>query len=136
MLSNSRYKQALLKSIQREWNALWSVIDHLSPAQMLTPDSGGWSPKDNLAHLSEWMKVLLGYHIDKRPPYEVLGVAPEVVKEWDSAVINPILFERNKNRSVEEVLGEMKTVHAQLVAKLEAMPFEALLEPRRAEDPA
>ena len=135
MASNSHYKQTLLNAIEREWTALWSVIEKLTPEQMLSPDAGGWSPKDNLAHLTEWMNILMGYHIDKRPPHEALGVAPEMVKVWDFRVINPILFERNKNRSAEEVLGEMKTVYARLVVKLESLPFEALLEPRRAEDP-
>jgi hypothetical protein len=134
MPTNSRYKQALLKSIQREWEALWSVIDRLSSAQMLTPDSGGWSPKDNLAHLTEWMKVLLGYHIDKRPPHEVLGVPEEVVKDWDFTVINPVLFARNKDRSTENVLAEFKKAYAALTARLESMSIDDLMQPRRAED--
>ena len=121
-LSN-HHKTALLKSIQREWDALLSVIERLSPAQMVTPDSGGWSPKDNLAHLSEWMKVLLGYHIDNRPPHEVLGVPAEIVKDWDSTVINPVLFERNKNRSTADVLAELQKVYAELTARLESNTF-------------
>jgi hypothetical protein len=132
-LSN-HHKTALLKSIQREWNALWSVIDRLSPAQMLTPDSGGWSPKDNLAHLTEWMKTLLGYHIDKRPPHEVLGVPEEVIKDWDFTVINPVLFARNKDRSTENVLAEFKKAYTALTARLESMSIDDLMQPRRAED--
>jgi hypothetical protein len=135
MPTNSHYKQALLKAIAREWTALWSVIERLSPEQMTAPDPGGWSPKDNLAHLTEWMKVLLGYHIDKRPPAEVLGVAEEVVKDWDIAVINPVLFERNKNRSIDEVLAEFKKVYTELIARLAAMSVDELMQPRSAEDP-
>ena len=138
----SRYKQSLLKSIQREWEALLSVVERLSPEQMITPDSGGWSPKDNLAHLAEWMKVLLGYHIEKRPPHEVLGMPEEIVKDWDLAigddeetVINPALFERNKDRPAAEVLAELKKTYAELITRLEGMYFEELMKPRRAEDP-
>ena len=133
-LSN-HHKTALLKAIQREWEALLSVVERLSPTQMNAPDSGGWSPKDNLAHLAEWMKVLLGYHIDKRPPAEVLGVPEEIVNDWDVAVINPVLFVRNKDRSTAEVLAELKKAYAELTARLESMPFEDLMKPRRAEDP-
>ncbi len=57
----------LLNDIDHEWSALMHVVDQLTPEQMTTPDAGGWSPKDNLAHLTEWMKILLGYHMDKRP---------------------------------------------------------------------
>jgi hypothetical protein len=138
----SRYKQSLLKSIQREWEALLSVVERLSPEQMITPDSGGWSPKDNLAHLAEWMKVLVGYHIDKRPPHEVLGMPEEIVKDWDLAigddeetVINPALFERNKDRPEAEVLADLKKAYAALSARLESMSIYDLMQPRRAEDP-
>ena len=54
-------KAELMSEIEREWSALMDVIEQLSPEQMLTPDEGGWSPKDNLAHLTTWMNILLGY---------------------------------------------------------------------------
>lgn len=133
-LSN-HHKTALLKAIQREWEALLSVVERLSPAQMTTADSGGWSPKDNLAHLAEWMKVLLGYHIDKRPPAEVLGMPEDVVKAWDFTIINPVLFERNQDRPAADVLAELKKAYAELTARLESMSIEDLMKPRRAEDP-
>jgi hypothetical protein len=131
----NHHKTALLKSIQREWDALLSVIDRLSPEQMTAPDAGGWSPKDNLVHVTEWMKVLSGYHIDKQPPHVVLGLTPEQVKDWDPDIINPVLFERNKDRSSADVLTELKSVYAGVIARLESMPFEDLLKPRRADDP-
>lgn len=136
MLSiSNHHKTALLKSIQREWEALLSVVECVSPEQMLTPDAGGWSPKDNLAHLAEWMKVLIGYHIDKRPPYEVIGVPEEITKDWDMNIINPVLFERNKHRSADDVLAELKKVHDEVIARLEGMSIDELMQPRRADDP-
>jgi hypothetical protein len=99
------------------------------------PDAGGWSPKDNLAHLSEWMTILMGHHMDRRPAHEVMGVEPEVVKGWDMEVINPVLFARSRNRSVQEVLDEVRRVYAKLINKLEGTSFEELLKPRHADDP-
>jgi hypothetical protein len=128
-------KEKLLAQIQREWNALLSVVERLSPEQMVTPDAGGWSPKDNLAHLSEWMRALMGYHMDRRPRHKVLRVPEEVTKDWDFDVINPVLFERNRDRSIQDVLGELKRVYAELVKKLEAIPFEDLMKPRHDDDP-
>jgi hypothetical protein len=125
----------LLASIEREWNLLMQVVAKLDDVKMTTPDEGGWSPKDNLAHLAEWMKILMGYHMDRRPSHEVMGVEPEVVKGWDMERINPVLFERNRNRSAQEVLDEVRRVHADLVAKLNVTPFEELLKPRHADDP-
>jgi len=125
----------LISEITREWKLLMKVVTKLDEKKMTTPDSGGWSPKDNLAHLAEWMKVLMGYHMDRRPSHEVLAVPEEVTKDWDMEVINPVLFERNRNRSTQEVLDELKRVYADLVKKLESTPFEDLLKPRHADDP-
>src|SRR5215467_1289485 len=89
-------KEELLTAIEHEWKLLWDVIAKLDDKTMVTADEGGWSPKDNLAHLGEWMNVLMGYHLDRRPRHEVLRVPEEVTKDWDMEVINPVLFERNR----------------------------------------
>ncbi|MBI5962925.1 MAG: ClbS/DfsB family four-helix bundle protein [Chloroflexi bacterium] len=128
-------KPDLLSAIEREWKLLLNAAEKLTDKQMLTPDTGGWSPKDNFAHLTEWMKVLMGYHMDHRPSHEVLGVSEDVTKGWDMGNINPVLFERNRNRSRQDVLDEMKRVYEQLTAKLESMTFEDYMQPRHAGDP-
>ena len=92
-------KPELLSAIEREWKLLLNVAERLTDIQMTTPDEGGWSPKDNLAHLSEWMNALMGYHLDRRPRHEVMRLPEEVVEAWDFEIINPALFERNRNRS-------------------------------------
>jgi hypothetical protein len=128
-------KKELMSAIEREWKLLLSVAENLTDEQMTTPDSGGWSPKDNLAHLAEWLNILMGYHLDRRPAHEVMGVPEEVTKDWDMEVINPVLFERNKNRQRGEVLDGLKQAFGILIARLESMSFEDLLIPRHANDP-
>jgi hypothetical protein len=129
-------KAELMSAIKREWNSLMAVVTKLEAANKITtPDEGGWSPKDNLAHLSEWMNSLMGYHMDRRPPHEVMRLPEDVTKDWDFEVINPALFERNKNRSLEDVKVELKQVYDRLVAKLDSMSFEDLMKPRHADDP-
>lgn len=129
-------KSELLAAIEREWKSLMEVVAKLQKADKLTaPDAGGWSPKDNLAHLTEWMNILMGYHMDKRPPHEVMRVEPEVVRGWDMEVINPVLFEKSRNQSAEDVLNELRRAYEGLVKKLDSTPFEELLKPRRADDP-
>ena len=128
-------KGELMSAIKREWKLLMEVVDRLDEQKMTATDEGGWSPKDNLAHLAEWMNSLMGYHMDKRPAHEVMRLAEEQAKGWDMEVINPVLFERNKDRPVEEVLDELKQTYEKLVAKLDAMSFEDLMKPRHANDP-
>ena len=125
----------LLDNINGEWVVLLGVIEKLSPEKMTTPDVGGWSPKDNLAHLTEWMKILLGYHIDNRPSREVIGVAPEATEDWDFEAMNKLFFERNHHRSVEDVTDGLKSVYAEVIARLKFMPFDDLMKPRYADDP-
>lgn len=128
-------KNELIAAIKREWNLLMNVVAKLDDTRMTMPDEGGWSAKDNLAHLAEWMNSLMGYHMDRHPAHEVMRIPEEAAKGWDMEVINPILFERNKDRTTEDVLGELKQVYETLLAKLEATPFEDLMKPRHANDP-
>ena len=128
-------KAELMASIEREWKSLMDVVAKLDFTKRTPPDAGGWIPKDNLANLTEWMKVLRVYHLDLRPPHVVLGVPEEVTKGWDMEIINPVLFERNRNRPLQEVLTELKSVYAELLNKLGSMTYEELLMPRHADDP-
>jgi hypothetical protein len=81
------------------------------------------------------MNSLMGYHIDRRPPHEVMNLPEEITRGWDMEVINPELFERNKNRPIQEVVDELRSTYDRLLAKLESMSFEDLMKPRHAEDP-
>jgi hypothetical protein len=128
-------KQELLSLIEREWSALMDVVVKLDEKRMTAPDAGGWSPKDNLAHLTEWMNILLGYHMDKRPSHEVMRMAPEVTANWDFDEINRLLFERNRERSAEDVLAELKTGYARVIDKIKSTSFADLKKPRWTDDP-
>lgn len=128
-------KAELISAIEHEWKLLMDVVEKLSDEQMTTSDEGGWSPKDNLAHLTEWMKILMEHHMDHRPSHEVLGVPENVADAWDMEVINPVLFERNRNRSRQAVFDELKQVYGRLMTRLTSMTFEDLMRPRHAEDP-
>lgn len=128
-------KEELMSAIVREWTLLIRLAESLTDEQMTKPDSGGWSPKDNFAHLTEWMNLLMGYHMDKRPYYEVIGVTQDVLPEWSIEAVNPFLFNRNQNRSRAEVMEMLKRAYDQLIAKLENAPFEDLFKPRHADAP-
>jgi hypothetical protein len=121
--------------IEREWSALMDVVGQLSSEQMVTPDAGGWSPKDNLAHLTEWMNILLEYYLDHRPAHEVLGVDPEITENWDFEVMNDIMFKRDRHQPLEQVLAELKSAYTKVHARIEAVTFEDLMKPLDENDP-
>lgn len=128
-------KSELVNGIEREWKALMQVIERLNEKQMTTPASDGWSPKDQLAHLAEWMKSLMGYHLEHRPWHEVLSVDKELTEVFDFDGINAILFERNRDVSARAVMTELQRTYSELLSRLNAIPFEDLLRPRFADDP-
>lgn len=127
-------KSELMTAIELEWKLLMETVAKLDEAKMTMPDAGGWSPKDNLAHLAEWLNLLMGHHMERRPAHEVFGVPEEATRGWNMEVINPILFERNKSRPAQDVLDGLKSAYAALTAKLEAMSFDDLLAPRHPQD--
>jgi hypothetical protein len=125
----------LVAAIQGEWAELWRGVNRLTLEQMHTPDAGGWSPKDNLAHLTVWLRILMSHYIDGRPAEAVLGVPIEITRDWDSDVINRAMFERNRDRSLDEVTQELRQVYTALVDKLSSVPFDRLLMPRFPDEP-
>ena len=128
-------KAELLSLIEGEWSALMDVVGRLSPEQILTPDEGGWSPKDNLVHITTWMNILLGYYFDHRPSHEVIGVKPEVTADWDFDAMNAVMFKRDQNLPLEQVLSELKAAYARVCDRLETTPFDDLLKPIFDDDP-
>jgi hypothetical protein len=129
-------KAELIEGIEREWDLLMALAARLSPEEMVTPDAGGWSPKDNLAHLAEWLKILMGFYMDLRRAHDVMGVPPEVTQVWDFEARQNLLFERNRDRPLDDVLEELRRSYAELMARLEKMTFDDLLKPQHPFDPA
>ena len=125
----------LLSVIEDEWNALMRVVDRLSEQQMVTPDSGGWSPKDNLAHLAEWMRYMKGSYLHKMPAHEAMGIEESTFRGLDENGINAVLLERNRNRSSADVLDGLKSTYADIVETLREIPFPNLMKPLRASGP-
>ncbi len=130
-----RNTQELLAELERGWQALMSVIDRLTPGQMVTPDSGGWSPKDNLAHLARWEHYMQLHYLENRPDHEAMGIDAQTLAGLDEDGINARIFEQNRDRSATEVLNELTGVHREVVAVLGRMPFSDLLKPVSEDDP-
>ena len=128
-------KADLLARIQREWSALMRTIEALPPERMDTPGAGGWSVKDNLAHLAAWEQFMLRCHLQGEPPHETLHIDKTAFERLDENGVNAVLYERNKDRSAADVLDGLKRSHAQILAALERIPFTDLMKPHYADDP-
>jgi uncharacterized protein (TIGR03083 family) len=130
-----RTKAELMERIRHEWTRLERALQGLSEAQMSVPDSGGWSIKDNLAHLAEWHRFLRLYHLRNQPPHEVMGVEAGSFETLGENGLNDVLFRRNKDRAAVEIAAELRSSYEQVLADLEGMTFEDLMQPHYADDP-
>ncbi|MCJ7532377.1 MAG: ClbS/DfsB family four-helix bundle protein [Anaerolineales bacterium] len=128
-------KAELLARIDREWKELERAVSLIRGEQMQVPDSGGWSVKDNLAHLAEWERFMRLHHVRGLPPHEVMGVDESMFKAIDEDGLNAILFERNKGRSVADVTDALRASHEQVLRDLADMSFEEMMRQAHAEDP-
>jgi len=126
-------KAELFRRIEAEWALLNEAVSQLSEMQMMTPDSGGWSPKDNLAHLFTWERWLVFYHLQGQPPEEVMGVDSATLA--DENAINAVILQRNQHRTVAEVLKDFRDTHALVLQALDQLTDTDLMRPRFEDDP-
>jgi hypothetical protein len=122
-------KAELLLHIQREWPALLQAIEGLDETQMTRPDAGGWSIKDNLAHITEWERFVLRNQFQGQPAHLALQVDVAVLKPFDETKMNALLFERNRYRTITDVLADLSHTHTQLMAVLKKTTYRQLQKP-------
>ena len=128
-------KAEFMQRIHDEWAALERVIGPLNDEQMSAPDTGGWSIKDNLAHLAAWEQFMRLHYLRGLPAHEVLSIDEATFSRGDEDELNEILFQRNRNRSVSDILAEFRRSHEQVLADLEQSSFEDLMKQQYADDP-
>ena len=128
-------KADLIERIQREWSALMQIVDRLKPEQMILSGAGGWSAKDNLAHLAAWERFMILHDLQGYPPHEAMQVDEATYERLDEDGQNAVLYERNRERSVADVLDDLRRTHAQALATLEHMTYADLMKPRYPDDP-
>ena len=122
-------KEDLMLAIDREWIALMRLVESLTAEQMTTPDAGGWSPKDNLAHLSTWMNYMCRADLGGEPSHIVLGIDEQKLKKLDEDGENAVIFERNRKRTTDDVLNELRVTYSETIKTLNNTSFSNLMKP-------
>jgi uncharacterized protein (TIGR03083 family) len=117
----------LLAAIERDWDALQSLIERVGDARMTEPSlDAGWSVKDVLAHIALWEGICARW-LEAAARGETQD-RPEV-KDVDGT--NARGFERAKARPLSDVIRESRTRHARIVAAVEALSGEELASDAR-----
>lgn len=114
-------KAELIERIRHEYAALEQAIGRLSEAQMLAPVENGWTIKDILAHIAAWQRILLQFHLGRRPFAEATGVATLDYATDSVETINQALYLHHKDRPLPEVLAALRQAYDNVLATIELL---------------
>jgi len=122
-------KSEILNWLQEEYQQWEAFLDQIGPARMDQPGvTGHWSIKDIVAHLTGWQPRLIArLQAAQRSEPEPPPPWPAHLQTEDE--INAWIYEANRGRSVREVLEESHQVFQQLLAVIEGLPDDILIEP-------
>ena len=128
-MSRPRNKTQLLAAIQKEYNALESVLAHLTPEQMaFTNAPGAWAIKDILAHLYEWHQmVFTWYTTGLRGEIPALP-APDY--KWNQLpALNQHIYEKYRDLAPDRALPLFRESHQKMMQFIETLSDTDLTTP-------
>jgi hypothetical protein len=122
-------KAELMERIHRSRAALEGLISTLSEAQMIAPGgTDGWSVKDHLAHLTAWYGSLLAL-LEGRPRHEPMAMDKANYDAADTDGINQHIYQRNRDRSLADVLADYRRADQQVLGALDRLIDEDIFLP-------
>ncbi len=117
-------KAQLLKDIYTERRRLENNLAVLNAEDMIRPGvTGIWSVKDIVAHLAAWEKLFLDWYfagIQGRSP----SITPVGMGHKAMNALNQHIYEENKGRNLDDILGEFQSSFQEIATVIEAIPEE------------
>jgi len=115
--------------IEEEWEALQRAFAPLSEEQMTEPGTGGWSVKDELAHLAAWARGLAAL-VRKQPRYPPMGL-PAGAAPHTAGIerMNEMIYANNRDLPLASVLDELRAAHEDALAAIAGLSDEDLVRP-------
>lgn len=105
--------------ITTSWGVYMNMAARLSPSQVEAPDHDGWSPKDQVAHVADWERVLLAM-LNGEPRANAVAVTAEEYAAGTDA-LNELLRQRSRAKPWAEVLADAEHTHAAIVARVASL---------------
>ena len=124
-----RTKANIIARLETERRRLLKNMADLTSTDLCTPGVvNEWSMKDVLAHLADWESRMPVWMETARRGKEVVTPEPDLTwKQLDE--FNRRVYERHRERSLEDVLAFFHRSHEEFMAMVEAMPEEEMLTP-------
>lgn len=121
-------KSDLLYRLADGYAALTATLDAVPPREMaLTDLHGGWSIKDEVAHLIFWearvLTILRAALVGEAPPHP-----PFVGDDEKIARMNAEIFAASCQRDLDDVLADLDHTHTAIVRAVESLPDEDLFD--------
>jgi hypothetical protein len=118
-------RDELLRRVRDGKAELDQALAAVPAERMETPgEDGVWSPKDQLSHLAAWHEVVLcrmrGQVEEDEIPF------PEGYVDMEIDDVNRFLFDRDRDRTVDEARDAFERTHREVLATIEQLPEEAL----------
>lgn len=121
-------KAQLLSEAEQERERLLALIRPLTAEQKTRPILGEWSVKDILAHLTAWNQMMLGW-IETSQRGETPAVPAPGFNWGQMDALNQQIYERHRDRPLEEVEAEFLRVDEQARAKIDSFEETDLFRP-------
>lgn len=122
-------KTELLDAMASQRARLDGALSRISPADMLIPGAvGEWSVKDVLAHIFDWEQRFLGWYRQQLRGETPIVPGPGLT--WrDLDALNQNIYERHRDRALDDVKDEYRRSYAEIRAVVGAIPAEDLTVP-------
>jgi hypothetical protein len=93
-------------------------------------DASDWSIKDHLYHLAVWERGIR-FLLQGKPRHDGMELTEQEFAELDADEMNAIIFEKNKNRTLDDVMKVFHDEHQEMVEYLAspAITWEDLNRP-------
>lgn len=87
---------------------------------------GGWTIKDHLSHIAEWQRRALAV-LDGKHPCEGFRIDRETFDSFEDVhALNAYLHQRNRDRSLADVIEDFRATHLIVEARVESMSQQDL----------
>jgi hypothetical protein len=124
-------KADLLTDIHRAWEALNTILDRLTEAQLTElRDKQGWAVKDHLIHITSWERSV-AFFLQGKPRHEGLGIDEALYLSGSDDAINAVIYQQRKGMPLTEAMAQLRDVHRNMLELLQPMTDMDLTKPYR-----